>query len=295
MIYAAERAAAVCATLAKLKTTTGTIDAAAAGGMPDRQIAFTLDGHSYPLTSNSTAIDLKAALAAKRGCAVEDCYVVFGGRPMNDEDGTTLAQHGVGKGRRVEVRGRRRGGTFVDNVNTIAEQLGLAKGPPATIVPQANEMLGITPPPGATIMSQVEELMTQLHLGPPKPADDLATVAVTALEVAVRAYGIASGPPEAQALALADKGQWAETWDDGKTWHEQGDSKKALPAALVEAELAAKAAVEAQNLEKFGTTAPNSDAAAKYSHASWVEVPSALPEDTAPSARLGAQGSARSH
>ena len=85
MIYAAERAAAVCATLAKLKTTTGTIDAAAAGGMPDRQIAFTLDGHSYPLTSNSTAIDLKAALAAKRGRSVGDCYVVYGGNPVNDE------------------------------------------------------------------------------------------------------------------------------------------------------------------------------------------------------------------
>ena len=85
MIYAAERAAAVCATLAKLKTTTGTIDAAAAGGMPDRQNSFTLDGHSYPLTSNSTAIDLKAALAAKRGRSVGDCYVVYGGNPVNDE------------------------------------------------------------------------------------------------------------------------------------------------------------------------------------------------------------------
>ena len=51
----------------------------------------------------------------------------------------------------------------------------------------------------------------------------------------------------------------------------------------------------AQNREMFGTIVPNSDAAAKYSHASWVEVPSALPEDTAPSARLGAQGSARSY
>ena len=55
------------------------------------------------------------------------------------------------------------------------------------------------------------------------------------------------------------------------------------------------AAVEAQNRKMFGTIVPNSDAAAKYSHASWVEVPSALPEDTAPSARLGAQGSARSY
>ena len=88
--------------------------AAAAGGaaMPERQISVTLDGVTYTLevTSSSTAIDLKAALAAKRGCAVEDCYVVSGGRPMTDEDGTTLGQHGVGKGRRVEVRGRRKGG-----------------------------------------------------------------------------------------------------------------------------------------------------------------------------------------
>merc|ERR1719305_1917125 len=90
--------------------------------------------------------------------------------------------------------------------------------------------------------------------------------AAKALEAAVQAYGIAPGPPEAQALALAQKGLWPETWDGGETWHEEGNGEKALPAALVEAELAAKAAVEAQNLEKFGTTAPNSDAAAKYSH-----------------------------
>ena len=91
--------------------------------------------------------------------------------------------------------------------------------------------------------------------------------AAKALEAAVQAYGIAPGPPEAQALALAQKGLWAETWDGGETWHEEGNKEKALPAALVEAELAAKAAVEAQNLEKFGTTAPNSDKAAKFSHA----------------------------
>ena len=119
--------------------------------------------------------------------------------------------------------------------------------------------------------------------------------AAQALEAAVQAFGIAPGPPEAQALALAQKGLWPETWDGGETWHEEGNKEKALPAALVEAELAAKAAVEAQNREMFGTIVPNSDAAAKYSHASWVEVPSALPEDTAPSARLGAQGSARSY
>ena len=235
MIYAAERAAAVCATLAKLKTTTGTIDAAAAGGMPDRQNSFTLDGHSYPLTSNSTAIDLKAALAAKRGRSVGDCYVVYGGNPMNDEaaveaptggevtqaifrvkvDGKTelipasdestvdelkaavAAKIGravggafyfavAGKpltgstirklraqGKKIELCYRLRGGgTIVQKVNAIAEQLELAKGPPAVVVQQANEMMGITPPAGATVMSQVEELMVQLNLAEaPKPTE----------------------------------------------------------------------------------------------------------------------------
>ena len=235
MIYAAERAAAVCATLAKLKTTTGTIDAAAAGGMPDRQIAFTLDGHSYPLTSNSTAIDLKAALAAKRGRSVDDCYVVYGGNPMNDEavveaptggevtkaifrvkvegktelieasDASTEDElkaavaakigRAVGgasyfvvagkpltgstirklraQGKKIELCSRvRGGGTIVQKVNAIAEQLELAKGPPAVVVQQANEMMGITPPAGATVMSQVEELMVQLNLAEAsKPAE----------------------------------------------------------------------------------------------------------------------------
>merc|ERR1711965_5335 len=89
--------------------------------MRERQISVTLDGVTYTLivTSSSTAIDLKAALAAKRGRAVEDCYVVFGGRPMNDEDGTTLAQHGVGKGRRIEVRGRGRGGMGCANSKSV--------------------------------------------------------------------------------------------------------------------------------------------------------------------------------
>ena len=123
----------------------------------------------------------------------------------------------------------------------------------------------------------------------------LREAAAKALEASVQAFGIAPGSPEAQARALAEKGLWAETWDGGKTWHEEGNKKKALPAAVVKAELAAKAAVEVQNREMFGTIVPNSAAAAKYSHASWVEVPSALSEDTAPSARLGAQGSARSY
>jgi hypothetical protein len=240
MIYAAERAAAVCATVAKLKTTTGTIDAAAAGGMPDRQNSFTLDGHSYPLTSNSTTIDLKAALAAKRGRSVGDCYVVYGENPMNDEaaveaptggevtkaifrvkvegktelipasDASTVDElkaavaakigRAVGgasyfvvagkpltgstirklraHGKKIELCSRvRGGGTIVQKVNAIAEQLELAKGPPAVVVQQANEMMGITPPAGATVMSQVEELMVQLNLAEaPKPAEESEAV-----------------------------------------------------------------------------------------------------------------------
>merc|ERR1719247_3585548 len=82
-----------------------------------------------------------------------------------------------------------------------------------------------------------------------------------ALQAAVQAYSIAPGPPEAQALILAQKGLWPETFDGGETWHQEGNKEKALPAALVEA------AVEAQNLQKCGTIVPNSDAAAKFSHA----------------------------
>ena len=64
---------------------------------------------------------------------------------------------------------------------------------------------------------------------------------------------------------------WAETWDGGATWHYEGD-KSALPAALVAAEAAAKAAVEAQDLAAFGTIAPGSDDAAAYSWACAVTI-----------------------
>ena len=167
-----------------------------------------------------TASDIRAATTAKTGRAVDDCFVISGGKRMNDKDGTTLAQHGVGKGRQVELRRRKKGAGC-----------GNSKVQPS-----------------------IDD-------------DECSTAASKALEAAVKAFGIAPGPPEAQALALAQKGLWPETWDGGETWHEEGNKEKALPAALVEAELAAKAAVEAQNLEKFGTTAPNSDKAAKFSHA----------------------------
>ena len=60
----------------------------------------------------------------------------------------------------------------------------------------------------------------------------------------------AGATPLERARALAAAGLWAETWDGGATWHYEGD-ESALPAALVAAEAAAKAAVEAQDLVEF--------------------------------------------
>ena len=96
--------------------------------------------------------------------------------------------------------------------------------------------------------------------------------AAKALEAAVQAFGIAPGPPEVQALALAQKGLWPETWDGGETWHEGGNKDKALHPALVAAERAALAAVEAQNVALLGTNEPDSDAAAEYSHGCGVTI-----------------------
>ena len=202
-----------------------------------------------------------------------------------------LPKHGI---LLVEVRGRRRGGMGCGNskARSMPEPGSVAFGnqPDAERAEKVAEKAA-----AEKAAAEKAEAEAEMRAAMPSADDECSTAASKALEAAVKAYGIAPGPPEAQALALAQKGLWPESWDGGETWHEEGNKEKALPAALVEAELAAKAAVEAQNLEKFGTTVPNSDAAARYSHASWVEVPSALPEDTAPSARLGAQGSARSY
>ena len=259
-----------------------------------------------------TASDIRAATTAKTGRAVDDCFVISGGKRMNDKDGTTLAQHGVGKGRQVELRRRKKGaGCGNSKTRSMPEPGSVAFGN-STVQPEtegvrvereaAERVAAEAAAAEKAAMEKADrELAVHFNQVAPEKAEAEAEMraalpsAAKALEAAVQAYGIAPGPPEAQALALAQKGLWPETWDGGETWHEEGNKEKALPAALVEAELAAKAAVEAQNLEKFGTIVPNSDAAAKYSHASWVEVPSALPEDTAPSARLGAQGSARSY
>jgi len=98
------------------------------------------------------------------------------------------------------------------------------------------------------------------------------TAAGKALAALVRAYGIAPGTPEAQAREISHKGLWPETWDGGKTWNEGGNKDKALPPALVAAERAALAAVEAQNVALLGTNEPDSDAAAEYSHGCGVTI-----------------------
>jgi len=98
------------------------------------------------------------------------------------------------------------------------------------------------------------------------------TAAGKALAALVHAYGIAPGTPEAQAREISQRGLWPETWDGGKTWHEGGNKDKALPAALVAAERAALAAVEAQNVALLGTNEPDSDAAAAYSHGCGVTI-----------------------
>ena len=99
------------------------------------------------------------------------------------------------------------------------------------------------------------------------------TAAGKALEALVQAYGIAPGTPEAQAREISHKGLWPETWDGGKTWKVGGNKKKkALPRAVVEAERAALAAVQAQNVALLGTNEPDSDAAAEYSHGCGVTI-----------------------
>ena len=95
--------------------------------------------------------------------------------------------------------------------------------------------------------------------------------AAAAHALALQLHPMAGATPLERARALGAAGLWAETWDGGATWHYEGD-KSALPAALVAAEAAAKAAVEAQDLAAFGTAAPGSDDAAAYSWACAVTI-----------------------
>ena len=68
------------------------------------------------------------------------------------------------------------------------------------------------------------------------------------------------------AAALCAAGLRAETFVPFTSWHYEGDKAKALNAARVAAEKAAKAAAEAEDAAAFGTSEPNSDASAEASH-----------------------------
>ena len=96
---------------AALKATTRPADR---GGAPSTfQIQVKVDGATVMLDAGSawTAADVKAALHAKTGRASGGCYLVArGGKPLDDGAATTLAALGVGRGDRLELRGRLRGG-----------------------------------------------------------------------------------------------------------------------------------------------------------------------------------------
>ena len=77
------------------------------------QLQVKVDGATVMLDAGSawTAADVKAALHAKTGRAIAGCYLVAaGGKPLDDGAATTLAALGVGRGDRLELRGRLRGG-----------------------------------------------------------------------------------------------------------------------------------------------------------------------------------------
>ena len=84
------------------------------GGAPSGfQLQVKVDGATVMLDAGSawTAADVKAALHAKTGRASGGCYLVAaGGKPLDDGAATTLAALGVGRGDRLELRGRLRGG-----------------------------------------------------------------------------------------------------------------------------------------------------------------------------------------
>ena len=77
------------------------------------QLQVRVDGATIMLDAGSawTAADVKAALHAKTGRASGGYYLVArGGKPLDDGAATTLAALGVGRGDRLELRGRLRGG-----------------------------------------------------------------------------------------------------------------------------------------------------------------------------------------
>ena len=197
------------------------------------------------VTSEFTASDIKAGVSPKAGYSLldEPTYIKRCGTVITDA--MTLGQRGVGKGDQAHVLTQLAGGRGCGN----------SKQPALDHVPEA---------PVARREPAVERMAT---------ADAQCTTAAgKALAALVHAYGIAPGTPEAQAREISEKGLWPETWDGGKTWHEGGNKDKALPPAVVAAERAALAAVEAQNVALLGTNEPDSDAAAAYSHGCGVTI-----------------------
>ena len=101
---------------AALKATAATLTTRAAdsgGAPPAFQLQVKVDGATVMLDASSawTAANVKAALHVKIGLASGGYYLVAaGGKPLDDGAATTLAALGVGRGDRLELRGRLRGG-----------------------------------------------------------------------------------------------------------------------------------------------------------------------------------------
>ena len=103
----------VKAALKGTATTLTTRPADRGGAPPAFQLQVKVEGATVMLDAGSawTAADVKAALHAKTGRASGGYYLVAaGGKPLDDGAATTLAALGVGRGDRLELRGRLRGG-----------------------------------------------------------------------------------------------------------------------------------------------------------------------------------------
>lgn len=228
------------------------------------------------VTSDFTASDIKAGVSPKAGYSLldEPTYIKRCGTVMTDA--MTLGQLGVGKGDQVHVLTQLPGGMGCGNSKQPAldhaeAPLARREAAPAVAPRAAASTAAVATAPAGPGSAEAAAEKTAVER---KAAADAqcTTAAGKALAALVQAYGIAPGTPEAQAREISHKGLWPETWDGGKTWNEGGNKDKALPPALVAAERAALAAVEAQNVALLGTNEPDSDAAAEYSHGCGVTI-----------------------
>ena len=260
---------------------------------------FVKDGRgtkTLDVTSDFTASDIKAGVSPKAGYSLldEPTYIKRCGTVMTDA--MTLGQLGVGKGDQVHVLTQLAGGMPTSEELTNAFMKFDHDGDGYLSPAELKAILCRPTPDGKELTEErideivrrydanndgvlsVEELAEawqdlKLSQATTSSADTQCTTAAgKALAALVHAYGIAPGTPEAQAREISERGLWPETWDGGMTWHEGGNKDKALPAALVAAERAALAAVEAQNVALLGTNEPDSDAAAEYSHGCGVTI-----------------------